>query len=141
MSEQADDALDIVVLIIIVALFIPMVVKASIPLFSGNIGGFNTQIEKTAYQTESEIIPVKREINTDDVLLSLVVADRYTPLPKKLKINVGDGEQEIAIDNFYLENKIEGLNRAKSVMPTLKDVNLDLYVGPSGMRYWGATVK
>lgn len=135
--SESDDAFDVLTLILSLALFTPIMVMFAIPLFQGKVGGFDVQIEKTARVTQAEIIPVRREVSTDDILLMLVVADTYTPEPKKLRINTAGTETIFSIDNDFFYDKITKLQLAKAAMPTtMDDVKLELFSGASGMRFW-----
>jgi hypothetical protein len=136
-----DESFDLISLILVLALFTPIMIFSSIPLFKGYVGEFGTQIEKTALPTEGEIIPVERELTTDDAILMLAIADRYTPMPKALKVDVGEGEKEINIDMNFISNRTINMQDAKGVMQTLVPISLDLYSGPSGMRHWQISRK
>lgn len=99
--QESDDAFDVLILIMVVAVFTPIMIYCSIPLFKGEVGGFNVQIEKTALETEREIVPVVNKITTNDVLLMLVVADRFTPQPKHINMNVQGKLLDIPLDESF----------------------------------------
>ncbi|MEQ7052187.1 hypothetical protein ABN764_16150 [Paenibacillaceae sp. P-4] len=140
--NEADDALDLMTLIMALAIFTPIMIYCAVPLFQGHVGGFGVQIEKTALETESEIIPTARVMTTNDVLMMLVVADRYTPEPKKLRLNMMGTPREFAIDDVFLTNKELMLQEARSLLPLSTPVQLSLFAGPrsdpsgTGMRFW-----
>lgn len=133
---MSDDAFDFIGLMFVLVLFVPIMVIYSIPLFKGDVGGFDTRIEKTALKTDGEIIPKKRQMTTDDVLLMLVIADRYTPLPAKLQINTYAPSAEIAIIDQFFSNKRHYIQQAYTAMPIQVPIDLKLYVGKDGMRKW-----
>ncbi|WP_105614118.1 hypothetical protein [Vallitalea okinawensis] len=133
---MSDDAFDFVILMCVLVIFVPIMVTYSVPLLKGEVGGFDTQIEKTALKTSGEIIPHKREMTTADVLLMLVIADRYTPEPKNLQININAPSNEIILDDNFLYNKREGIQIAYAAMPNTVPIQLKLYVGENGMRKW-----
>ncbi|WP_138755931.1 hypothetical protein [Paenibacillus sinopodophylli] len=134
--QEADDAFDMIILIMVLAIFTPIMVYCSIPLFKGEVGGFNVQIEKTALETESEIVPSERKMTTNDVLLMLVVADKFAPEPRNIRLNVWSDTLEIPVNEEFLLNRELKLQEAKGAMPDNIDVNMQLYSGPLGMRFW-----
>lgn len=135
--NESDDAFDVLTLILALAIFLPIMILQTIPLFQGHVGGFGVQIEKTAQVTHAEIIPDERKVSTDDILLMLVVADSYTPEPKKIRLSTSGTPLEISLDNSFFNNKVLMLQEAKAAMPTtMEDVKLELFSGPSGMRFW-----
>lgn len=135
--HETDDAFDVIILIMTLAIFVPFMVYCTVPLFKGEVGGFNVQIEKTALETEAEIIADSKEkLTTNDVLLMLVIADQFTPEPRKIRFNVAGNAVERPLDDEFLLNKEYGIQYAKAVMPDNINIDLDLYVGPSGMRFW-----
>jgi hypothetical protein len=132
----SDDAFDTIILMAVLMIFTPIMIFLSIPFFNPHFGGFDTYVDKTALRTESEVIPIKRIFTTDDVILSLVVADRYTPLPKSIEINLGSGVADIPIDNSFLADRTASLQAAATAMPATIAVNMELFVGASGQRFW-----
>ena len=134
--QETDDALDMILLIMAVAVFTPIMVYCSIPFFKGDVGGFDVQIEKTALETEREIIPEERTLTANDVLLMMVIADRFTPEPQKVRLNVSGPSLEVAIDEEFLLNKAAKLQIAKGALPENRNVTMELHSGPSGMRFW-----
>ena len=82
------------------------------------------QIEKTALETKSEIVPTERVMTTDDIMLMLVVADRNTPLPKKIRLNTFGAPTEFSIDDNFFANKELMMQNAKAAMPTTVPVHL-----------------
>lgn len=135
--NESDEALDIIVLIAALAMFTAFMIYCSIPLFKGEVGGFDVLIEKSAPPTESEIVPDKPTFTTRDALLMVLVADRNTPEPRKLQIDMGGTPATITINEDFFGAKSEALNQVYSVIPSRQDVKLELYTGPSGMRFWG----
>lgn len=135
--NELDDAFDVMTLIMALAIFTPIMVVCILPFMHGDVGGFNVQIEKTARETETEITsPPAETWSTDDILMMLAVADKYTPKPKKLRLNTGGTLQEISIDDNFLANKVEALQNAKLAMPSTVFVQMTLYSNSSGMRFW-----
>lgn len=135
---EEDSALDLLVTILAVAIFLPIMMVQFAYFMSDNVGGFNVVIEKSAMVTETEIVPTKREVTTEDLILMLVVADRYSPSPKTLDINLGNGREVININNEFLGNKTFYLQRVASIIGAMGDpIDIDLFVGPSGPRFWG----
>lgn len=134
--HEADDALDIVTLIAVMAVFVPIMMICAIPFFKGDVGGFGVQIEKTALETESEIVPMKPEFTTNDVLLMLVIADRYAPEPRAIRLNTYNAPMLIPFDDSFFTSRTTHLLEARRVMPNSLPVKLELYVGSQGMRFW-----
>ena len=134
--NESDDAFDAIILIMVLAIFTPIMIYCAIPFFKGDVGGFEVQIEKTALETKSEIVPTERVMTTDDIMLMLVVADRNTPLPQKIRLNTFGAPTEFTIDDNFLANKVLMLQNAKAAMPSTIPVHLELFTGPSGMRFW-----
>jgi hypothetical protein len=131
-----DDAFDTIVLMAILMIFTPLLIFLSIPFYKSDLGGFNVAIEKTALRTTSEVVPIPRDLTTDDAILMLVVADRYTALPKKLEINMGAGVADVAIDNIFLGDRTVGLQTAAAAMPVRSPMKLNLFVDNTGTRFW-----
>lgn len=143
--HETDDAFDLIALVMVLAIFVPIMVMISIPYFKGEVGGFNVKIEKTALETQAEIIPIQREIFSEDILLSLVVADRHTPPPQRVRINTGGAPWTIELNEAFHVNKGAFLNQYAQSMHSNTLVRTLLYVGPtnpsdslgiSGMRFW-----
>ncbi|QGQ98788.1 hypothetical protein EHS13_29890 [Paenibacillus psychroresistens] len=146
--NEADDAFDIISLIMVLAIFVPIMVYCAIPYFQGDVGGFGVQIEKAALGKESEIVPTPRPITTNDVMLMLVVADKNARAPQKIRISLSGPSgihTEIPLDAEFFSNRALKLQDAKLVMPTTVPIYLQLYSGPSissdmsdlsGMRFW-----
>lgn len=134
--NEADDAFDVITLIMTLAIFVPIMVMCAIPLFQGDVGGFDVLIEKSAPPTESEIVLQSPEFTTRDALLMLVVADQHTPEPKRMRLNVAGSPVEIALNDAFFVNRLALLQQAHAAMPNQVDVKLQLYAGPSGMRFW-----
>jgi len=134
--HESNDAFDLIILIMLLAVFTPFMVYYSIPFFKGEVGGFNVQIEKTAFETAREIYNKPAEMKTNDALLMLVIADEFAPEPRKLKFNGGTSSLEVPIDDVFLLNRTAYILGAKEVMPYNREIDLQLYIGPSGMRYW-----
>ncbi|RED52806.1 hypothetical protein [Cohnella lupini] len=135
--NEADDSFDAIILIMVLAIFTPVMIYCAIPFFKGDVGGFGVQIEKAAPSTESEIVPTRRVIKANDILLMLVVADKYAPQPKKITLNPSGSPSEFSLDSAFLNNKALYLQDAKAALPANVNVRLSLYSGPSGMRFWG----
>ena len=138
MRKIVDDILDIIILIVTLALMSPVMISQSIPLFRGDLGGFNDQIEKTALHTDSTLHPLARTFTTEDTMLMLAVQDEYCPQPKSVEIDVDTPTgPDISIDQNYVAYKESGLSTAYGAMQTgLSNVNMNLYVGPNGLRKW-----
>ena len=129
---NTDDIIDVVVTILILALFVPIMIGQTVPLLRGTLGGFDVQIEKTALPTRGEIAPIKNSFTSHDAILMLVVADDYFPDPRVVEIN----GTTINIDAAFLGNRVGALQQAAAAMPTVKDMQYELYVGPTGKRKW-----
>ena len=133
--NEADDALDLIVLIAALAVFSAMMIYCTIPLFKGDVGGFDVLIEKSAPPVASEIDPDPPVFTTRDALLMVLVADRNTPEPRKLRFDMGGETTTVAIDDNFFGAKAETLNLVNGIIPTRQKVKLELYSGPSGMRF------
>lgn len=134
-----DDALDVILLMMVLVVFVPIMVLYTTPLLDGDVGGFDTQIEKTALKSTGEIVPVKKELKSEDVLLMFVVADEYTPSPKKIQINIDSPSEEFALDDAFLQNKRATIIKANNALPAKEKVKVELYVNDTGMRKWVVT--
>jgi len=131
--NEADDAFDLISLILALALFVPIMVICAVPYLRGDVGGFGVQIEKTARVTEGEIEPEPpRAISAGDFLLMLVVADRNSPIPKRLDIN----GISIELDESFFVNKAYYVELARQALPADNEVELQLYGNPSRLEYW-----
>lgn len=134
--HEADDAMDIITLVGVLALFVPIMIVCAIPFYKGDVGGFGVQIEKTALETNREIVPEPFEITTDHVMLMLVIADKFTPEPRAIRLNTYGSPTLIHIDDHFLLERIGMLIQARSALPFDQPIQFDLYSGPSGMRFW-----
>ncbi|MCD1257377.1 hypothetical protein B5M42_000820 [Paenibacillus athensensis] len=141
--NETDDAFDLITLVMVLAVFTPIMVYCAIPFFKGDVGGFDVQIEKTALNTESEIVPVAPERTVADLLMMMVVADAYTPQPRQLRLDFSGKQMSVALDENFLSDKGSALQTAKSLLPANLNAcsRLQLFVGPSGMRFWNADLK
>ncbi|GMQ63553.1 hypothetical protein [Vallitalea maricola] len=129
---QTDDMIDIVTTVIILAILIPITVSLARPFYRNELGGFGVQIEKTALKTQGELLPNKKDFNSNDTMLLLAVADEYFPEPKIIEIN----GTVINIDSVFFTNRIPALQAAYAAMPTVRDMNIQLYVGKEIQRKW-----
>lgn len=134
--NEADDAFDAITLIMTLAIFVPIMVMLAIPLFKGEVGGFDVLIEKAAPPTESEIVLEPPKMTTRDALLMLVVADKHTPEPRRMRLSMAEGAVEFALNDAFFVDRLALLQQAQAAMPHQVDVRLQLYAGPSGMRFW-----
>ncbi|MCT4687531.1 hypothetical protein [Vallitalea sp.] len=129
---QTDDMIDIVTTVIILAILIPITISLARPFYRNELGGFGVQIEKTALKTQGELLPNKKEFNSNDTMLLLAVADEYFPEPKIIEINGA----VINIDSVFFTNRIPALQAAYAAMPTVRNMNIQLYVGKNIQRKW-----
>ncbi len=131
----ADDIFDILLLILVIAILTPIMIGNAIPMFKGDVGGFNTLIEKTAQQTGGEIKPVERPFTREDVLLMALIADRKTPQPAVFQSVVDGVSPEITVDSLLQQraNMLQTLNSYTTYTGQLK---LETYIGNTGIRKW-----
>lgn len=129
---NTDDIIDVIVTIVIIALFSAIAIANTMPLYKGDLGGFNVQVDKTALPTKGEIIPMKKDFTTHDTILMLAIADDYFPEPRVVEIN----GITINIDSAFLQNRTLALMQAAAAMPSNGNMTYELYVGPSGKRKW-----
>ncbi|GMQ55941.1 hypothetical protein AN1V17_03330 [Vallitalea sediminicola] len=129
---HTDDMIDIIITILLLAIFIPITVSLAHPFYRGELGGFGVQIEKTALKTQGELLPNQKSFTSNDTMLLLAVADEYFPEPKIIEIN----GTVININSAFFTNKIPTLQAAYAAMPYVKDMNIELYVGKYGLRKW-----
>lgn len=129
---NTDDIIDVIVMVIILALFSSVTIANTIPLYRGQLGGFDVQIEKTALPTTGEIVPMKKDFTAHDTILMLVIADDYFPEPRVVEIN----GTTININSSFIDNRVSALIQAAAAMPTANNMTYELYVGPSGKRKW-----
>lgn len=132
MRRAVDYNIDLLVVILVMAITVPFLLGISVKLMRSDFGGFDTQIEKTAMETTAEIIPVAREIDRNDIMLMLAVADTYVQSPNVYNIS----GVVITIDTAYLANRTGPLMTAYAAMPDNVAKKMTLYIGPSGPRYW-----
>jgi hypothetical protein len=143
---NTDDIIDVIVMIIILALFSSVTIANTIPLYRGQLGGFDVQIEKTALPTSGEIVPIKNGFTKHDAILMLVIADEYFPEPRVIEI-IGKEDLNplepndpttitIDIDSLFFHNRTEDLIAADKAMRESNNMNYELYVGQSGLRKW-----
>ena len=142
----SDDIFDMLLLMVVLAIFTPIMLTNSLPLFRGDVGGFDTLIDKTAQKTEEEIKPEEQLLTKDDLLLMATIADSTTRQPAILQLSIdknNDGvigydetSDEITIDELinqkakvlkYIDNYIEDEND-KFILRTL--------VGANGIEKW-----
>ena len=133
---EADDAFDIIILIMVLAIFTPIMIYQSIPFLKGDVGGFDVVIEKSAYQTESEIIPEKRQMTTEDVMLMVAVADPFMPEPRAMRISMTSPGMLIPFNDSFFANRMQYLITARTSLPPNQPINAELFSGPSGTRFW-----
>jgi hypothetical protein len=135
---DADGPLDIIILIFVLAIMMPIMVNQALPLYQTARSNFDDYIVDTALPTTGTLKPTPREFNTDDAMLMLAIQDEYCPQPKEVQINVGTTSGPVIdINSSFVAYKSTGLSEAYSVMPASpENVNMSLYVGPSGMRKW-----
>ena len=136
----SDDILDILLLIFVIAVLTPIMIVNAIPMFRGDIGGFNTLIEKTAHETSGEIKPVERSFKREDVLLMAVIADRKAPKPAKFQSAVGVQSPDISIDNL-VKQRISMFNILKSCIVYTGQLEIQTYVGSADIVKWVVTHK
>lgn len=131
--DEADDAFDLISLILVLALFTPILIACAVPLIRGEVGGFGVQIEKTARTTEDVIVPrTPPATSADDFLLMLVVADRNSPAPKRLDINGLPFELD---ESFYV-NKAYRVEQAREALPRDEEIDLRLFGNADGLAHW-----
>ena len=100
----ADDIFDILLLMLVLAIFTPIMLTNAIPLFKGDIGGFDTLVEKTAQKTDEEIIPVEKSIKKEDLLLMTAIADTTTRQPAFLQLSIDKNNDGIVTDSIVVAN-------------------------------------
>lgn len=132
MNDASDANIDLLIIVLVMAMTAPILFGVCEKLMTGDFGGFNTLIEKTATSTSAEIIPVKRVITRDDVMLMFAVADAYVQSPNVYDVN----GTPIEIDDAFLANRTLDLVTAYSAMPDNDPKKMTLYVGPAGPRFW-----
>lgn len=112
----ADDILDVVLTVAISLVLMISIFQNGQALVKDNLGGFDTQIEKTARKTESTITIEPKEISYADVVYMLLNADKYCPEPKRLNV-LGLG---IEFNDELFKNKEEALNAVLTKLDTNK---------------------
>lgn len=131
----SDDILDILLLVFAIAVLTPIMLANAIPMFKGDVGGFDTLIEKTAQKTGGEIKPVERPFGRDDVLLMTIIADRKTPLPAVFQTATDGVSPEITINNI-LSQRAYVLQTLNSYITYNGPLRIQTYIGSGGMRKW-----
>lgn len=131
--DEAEDAFDLISLILALALFTPILVSCAVPYMRGEVGGFGVQIEKTARMTEGEIEPEQpRTVRANDLLLMLATADRNTPAPKRLDIN----GLQVELDDAFFANKAVYIEQVRLMLPQNDEIELKLFGNASQLEYW-----
>lgn len=131
--HEADDAFDLISLILALALFVPIIISCAVPYLRGEVGGFDVQIEKTARVTEGEIEPERsRTFRAGDFLLMLIAADRNSPMPRRLDIN----GLQIELNELFFVNKAEVVEQARLMLPRDDEIELVLYGNESQLSFW-----
>lgn len=132
MEEGTDWALELVVVVLILAMMSPFFFKVSTYMLTPTFGGFGSTIaEKTALNTTEEIFPTKRIIDRNDVMLMLAVADKYAMDPIQYDIN----GFIFNVDDTYFSNRVTILATAFANMDASAK-EIVLYYGPGGPRKW-----
>ena len=157
---EIDDLFDIVTLIVILALFVPVTFKYSEPLFKGNVGGFNVQIEKTAKKVNYEIKIKEKMMTLTDIMYCLLVNDEEINGINKVELIIKgyndcnfssvevEYKYEINIDENFKQNKEQILeNKFKYINDVIdresttiyENFYIKLYVDNNGFRKWVIT--
>ena len=137
---SSDDIFDILLLLLVLAILTPIMIGNSIPMLRGDVGGFNTLIEKTAQETAGEIKPAERSFTREDVLLMALIADRKAPPPAVFQSVVDGVSPEITIDDL-LTRRAEVLQTLNSHTTFTGQLKIETYVGSSGPRKWVVSRK
>jgi hypothetical protein len=131
--EETDSAFDVIGLILVLALFTPILISCTLPFLRGEVGGFQVQIEKTARTTEDVIVPRNpRPTSANDFLLMLVVADRNSPMPRMLDIN----GLQLEMDEAFYTNKAYQVEQVRQLLPSGGEVDIRLYGNSTELAYW-----
>ncbi len=150
--NDMDDEFDVLLLIAVLMLFTPMMLYYTIPYFKGEVGGFDVQIDKTAMESNSEIVPTPRTVTTDDMLYMLLVADKYTPPPGKFRMVDGTELLEYEMNEEFFRNREAYLEEVRLTIPEYLPVDIHLQAGAadpedpddwsgwSGMQHWQVEV-
>ena len=143
-----DDALDILILVIVLAILAPIMIADSVPLFKGDVGGFNTLIEKTSQETASEIVPQEQPLTADDVILMSVVADAKEPKPARISTQVDLNMNGVVETNevlpmeFTIQDILQNRDQVRNTLasfvtrPDNAPLKLETVVDGSGMERW-----
>ncbi|WP_027088414.1 hypothetical protein [Cohnella panacarvi] len=138
--EESESSFDMLLLIGVLALFLAIGLPLLIPFMKGDVGGFDVQIEKTAPVTRSmlsaNVDPEARQYDSGDALLMLVVADENAPKPGKVRFDRNGTQLEITLDEAFFSNRKQSLETLWTGIPSHAKVDVRLYAGPEGMRYW-----
>ena len=131
--DEADDAFDLISIILALALFTPILISCTVPFLRGEVGGFGVQIEKTARITEDVIVPrTPLPTSDDDFLLMLAVADRNSPIPRTLEIN----GMTFEMDEAFFINKVYAVEQVREALPRDEEVEIRLFGNPTQLEYW-----
>ncbi|MBO9597424.1 MAG: hypothetical protein J7559_06350 [Cohnella sp.] len=138
--EEAESSFDMLLLIGVLALFLAIGLPFIIPFMKGDVGGFDVQIEKTAPVTRgilpASIDPEAGQRDSGDALLMLVIADENAPQPRKFRMDRNGTPLEIALDDAFFSNRKQLLETLWTGVPSNAKVDVRLFAGPEGMRYW-----
>lgn len=132
----ADDILDVLLLIFVIAILSPIMITNAIPMIKGDVGGFDTLIDKTARKTTAEIKPKQRILTKEDVLLMAVIADKKMPRPATVRIAAGSGESGDIVLEDFLNRQQQVLNTINSYVPVDKGLEIKTQVGSIGIKKW-----
>jgi hypothetical protein len=147
----SDDIFDILLLFFVIAILTPIMLKNTLPLFKGDIGGFETLEESTTQKINEEKKPVDDSISKDDLLLMVVVADKTATKPSILQLAVDKNDDGIVNDSSnenddelsedilldrIINNKADVLRIIDSYVPYGTKLKLYTLVGSNGIEKW-----
>jgi hypothetical protein len=132
MDRATNEAIDLLVSLMIFATLISLPVFVTINFLARDWAGFKAVEDKSARTTVAEILPQERIITRDDVMYTLAVADANTPAPAILDIN---GTQ-VHLNSTFFENRLPYMAVAYSAMPNNLPYRYSLFAGNSGLRFW-----
>lgn len=158
--REVDIMAELLIGVVAAVAFIPMTFTCYNSITKNPYGAYDSYVDKSALETDAETINTKFALSKDDVMLSLLISDRYTPQPKFIKVTDGYAFQLGAsshfklVDNFKLSNdeplsiidakKIEKCwYKYKDEVPVKASANQQwkLKVSDDGTKYWSIEDK
>lgn len=90
--------------------FLPTTLSCYESITKNPYAAYDEFLEKSALETDAEIIETSFSLSKDDIMLSLLISDKFTPSPKFIKVcdgytfQLGASSHLKLVDNFKLDS-------------------------------------